>query len=187
MDQGARLGWEQNDAYQHWIEVYIKRILFGVLLGIGLLFAFYAYASPNITHPTTFKENEFHLYEQGYLQNGVIYRLNVPDTPKPVYAKTVKTTGKVTGGFCSCVTFARQITGFTGKVGAAKNWPVNSYEANVGSVVKTNESNYGHVAIITGITETEIILNEANYVTCKHTIGRKLPINSPLIVGFWKP
>lgn len=95
-----------------------------------------------------------------------------------------KTLKRVTN-FCSCVTFAESQTGFAGPVGAAKNWPINSIWPVVGGVVVTYESSLGHVAVIKAVIGNMLILDEANYVRCTHTTTRELPIDSPLIKGFW--
>ncbi len=87
-------------------------------------------------------------------------------------------------GFCSCVTFVKGITGVQESVGAARNWKINSTFPQVGGVVVTNESYYGHVAYIVAINGNTMTLVEANYIPCKKS-ERKMAIDDPRIKGFW--
>lgn len=93
---------------------------------------------------------------------------------------------KVSFDPCSCVSFVKAVTGYNKPVGMAKNFPINSKWASIGSVVVTNESPSGHVAIVIGIEGNYLILNEANWLTCQRG-KRKLPIDDPSILGFWTP
>lgn len=88
---------------------------------------------------------------------------------------------------CSCVSFAKSRTGYNKPVGNAKNWPVNALFPTLGSVVVINTGRYepGHVAIIIGFEGNDMILEEANYVNCKYTSGRRLKIDDPSIIGFY--
>ena len=70
-------------------------------------------------------------------------------------------------------------------MGQAKYWPVNESTPQIGEIVILNESTYGHVALITDIKNGNLILDEANWIPCEHTIGRKLNINNPDILGYW--
>ncbi len=87
-------------------------------------------------------------------------------------------------GFCSCVTFVKRITGVQESVGAARNWKINSTFPQVGGVVVTKESSYGHVAYIEAIDGNIMTLVEANYIPCKKS-ERKMAIDDPRIKGFW--
>lgn len=112
-----------------------------------------------------------------------------PIKPKAKYAgpnkpATVKT--NLAGGFCSCVSFSRAVTGFNQTVGFARNWPRNSIDPVVGGVLIENISKAGHVSVITGFTDAGIVVKEANYRRCSLTSGRIIPYNSPTIIGFWK-
>jgi hypothetical protein len=115
------------------------------------------------------------------LSNNVAYKPNPPSEyipPPPVRPRT--------GNYCSCVNYVKALTGFSQSIGYARNWPINSSTPFVGAVVVTSEGPYGHVAVITAITEDGfLILDEANYSPCRHTTGRHLSVDSPLILGYW--
>ncbi len=85
---------------------------------------------------------------------------------------------------CSCVYFAKAITGYNKTVGAARNWPINTKIPLVGEVVVTKESYTGHVIVITAVRPGEIDIVEGNYLHCKAT-QRTLPLTDPLIKGYW--
>lgn len=113
-----------------------------------------------------------------YLHNGVYY-YQAPIRPKP-QIKIVKP--KV--GYCSCVLYAKAITGYREVVGYAKNWPKNSETPQVGGVIITNESYAGHVGVITQVQEDSITITEANYRKCQVT-ERTISITSTVIKGYW--
>lgn len=69
--------------------------------------------------------------------------------------------------------------------GFARTYPINSQVPKIGGVVVTRESSRGHVAIITGIEDGYLVLEEANYITGWITDSRKLAITSPLIKGYY--
>ena len=54
-----------------------------------------------------------------------------------------------------CVAFAKRFTGYTGdKIsGQAKNTEINSDVPQLGAIVRTSESQAGHVAVVIEITE----------------------------------
>ncbi len=87
-------------------------------------------------------------------------------------------------GFCSCVTFVKRLTGYDQVVGAAKNWPTNSEQPQVGGVVVLNESKVGHVAYITAVGQDSFTVAEANYISCEKS-NRVISLNDPAIMGFW--
>lgn len=89
------------------------------------------------------------------------------------------------GNFCSCVLFAKAMTGYNIPVGNARNWPKNSKVPVVGGVVITNESKAGHVAVITKVNPDSIEVVEANYVRCRKGT-RQISLNSPVILGYWR-
>lgn len=111
----------------------------------------------------------------------VVYERYVPSPPK------LSPKPRPLGNACSCVNTAKSLTGYAEPVGMARNWPINSLVPVIGGVVVTNESSVGHTAYISDIVSGELILAEGNYQKCKFTFGRKLAINSSLILGFWKP
>ncbi len=87
--------------------------------------------------------------------------------------------------FCSCVQFAKELTGYDKVVGAAKNWPINATIPSVGGVVILNEGNVGHIAFITSIGLNSFTIVEANYQSCRKTT-RTLLLTNPDIRGYWK-
>jgi surface antigen len=100
--------------------------------------------------------------------------------------KTAKTGSKVPStSYCSCVLFAKSLTGYSKLVGNAINWPKNSKVPMVGGVVVTNESRAGHVAVITAVRDGEFDIVEANYSRCRKGV-RTLKINNPVILGYWQ-
>jgi hypothetical protein len=121
-------------------------------------------------------------------QNNVAYKPNpppeesAPPKPRPLVHASV---------YCSCVNYVKALTGFSTTIGLARNWPINSSTPEIGGVVITTESrpgtSTGHVAYIRDVQDGFLILNEANYVSCRQTTGRKLAIDSPLIIGYWNP
>lgn len=89
---------------------------------------------------------------------------------------------------CSCVSWAKYKTGFSQSIGAAHNWPVNSDQPAEGAVIITYESGLGHVGIVSHWDDTYVYLgSEANFTRCRISYGRKLPINSKVIKGYWIP
>lgn len=112
-----------------------------------------------------------------------------PKPPTQVKAGNTQAVGKVPTGYssCSCVSYAKYKTGFTQSVGKARNWPTNSDTPSEGAVIITYESSLGHVGIVSHWDATNVYLeSEANYSRCKMTYGRAIPIDSPLIKGYWK-
>jgi len=89
--------------------------------------------------------------------------------------------------YCSCVLFARARSGINvGRIGLAKNHPINSREPKPGSIVVTKESSAGHVAYVTAVTDTEIVIEEANYHRCQKGT-RTLSKTSSVIRGYFSP
>lgn len=88
---------------------------------------------------------------------------------------------------CSCVSYARWFTGiYTGSIGVARNHPINRQDPVIGAIMVTRESGAGHVMGVTGYDDTYVYFSEANYTRCQ--VGtRKLPLNSSLIRGYYKP
>lgn len=107
----------------------------------------------------------------------------VPPPPKVVPVKYTSAAA------CSCVIFVKSITGYTGSVGAAKNWPINSNVPVVGGVIVfkgTIDNPYGHVAYIEGIEGNIIHIYQSNYDRCR--INRDtVDLSDPGIKGFWQP
>jgi len=154
-----------------------------ILLLIALLCWLIPYpASANIKHePLIF--SEWSLTEPAYVTRPYYeeFRQAPPKKTPPTW-----TNGTVSNGYnpCSCVSFAKYKTGYTASVGNARNWPVNT-TTQIGAVVVTYESAAGHVGIVTDVQDGYIIISEANYSRCKVTHGRRLPVGSNLIKGFY--
>jgi len=88
---------------------------------------------------------------------------------------------------CSCVEWVKAQKGIKRSMGDAYEWDTPYDKPFVGAVVVTRESDLGHVGIVTDVNLDEgyIVISEKNYAPCTVTHGRKLPINSPLIEGYW--
>lgn len=82
-----------------------------------------------------------------------------------------------------CVPWARE---YSGKpvYGVAKWIIPNSQDPAVGGVMLTNESGYGHVAVVTSINGDSIEVMERNYVSGWIT-KRQIPKNSSVIRGYF--
>ena len=100
---------------------------------------------------------------------------------------TPKSSAPSSGSACSCVLYAKALTGYSQSVGPARRWPKNSGQPVVGGVVVTNESRAGHVAVITAVDGDTLTLVEANYSRCRVTVGRQINANNPMVLGFWTP
>jgi hypothetical protein len=88
---------------------------------------------------------------------------------------------------CSCVSFAKALTGHLGETwGNAGNIQPNTTKPQIGFLVLLNEGTYGHVAVIQSIVGDTIIIRESNYIPCK-TGTRTLHISDPQIRGFRNP
>ena len=113
-----------------------------------------------------------------------------PETAQILYEEWL-ITEKIKGvkEACSCVLFAKKLTGYNKSVGYAKNWPVNSKTPVVGGVVITNESSSGsyqtgHVAYILKIEGETMTLIEGNYKRCQKST-RTMNIDDKKIIGYW--
>lgn len=134
---------------------------------------------------------------------GPIRPVELPEKPKPKPVSpninTLTTEGKspaleFKSGFYQCVVYIRKITGDIRVAGRAMTIKPETQVPEVGAVVLTKESlpgtNSGHVALVKGIVDGNLILEEANYTSSKIgnvTVGRELPIDSPLIRGYLIP
>ena len=94
---------------------------------------------------------------------------------------------KTKGNACSCVAFAQSLGLKLSGYGLAKNYPAPGKIPASSGFVATYESrpgtNTGHLAFYI-LNGEYLILTEANYVGCRITSGRRLPVNSPLIRGY---
>ena len=97
--------------------------------------------------------------------------------------KANKLVGKYGG---QCVTFARNYTKATPEivVGMAKKVSTNTTTPEIGAIVKTNESKFGHLAVVIAITdETETVV-ESNYHWNEVISIRQISLTDPRIVGY---
>lgn len=113
--------------------------------------------------------------------------------PKKKLTKKQQNNSSITfkSGVYQCVVYARKITGNPEVKGTAKNIVPNTQVPAVGAVVLTKESlpgTYtGHAAVVVAVTGDSIVLEEANYFRGGKTnvsVGRTLPLDSPLIRGY---
>ncbi len=86
----------------------------------------------------------------------------------------------------ACVTFARNFTQATPDVvgGMARNVATNTTTPEIGAIVKTNESRFGHLAVVIGLTDDTETVVESNY-HWNGVIGiREISLTDPKIVGY---
>lgn len=90
--------------------------------------------------------------------------------------------------YCNCKAFLEASGIILPKVGnnGVKAIKPTHTKPFIGAVVITMEGPLGHVAHVDDIVDNYLILNEANYVRCQQTKGRKLSIDSALILGYYK-
>lgn len=141
-----------------------------------LLLASVGWVAPLKTSAQAESKNLVFKYEST-TEPQVVYRPYKSEIPKVV--KVVKTKS-----YCSCVLYARSLTGYGSSVGNARNWPKNVAYPVVGGVVITNESRAGHVGVITWVNGDTFGIAEANYSRCQKGT-RSLNINNPVILGYW--
>jgi hypothetical protein len=109
----------------------------------------------------------------------------VADTPPPmVIAKAKSLVGTYAG---ECVAFIKAVFGREDFGGIARDIQPNATEPEPGEIVLLNESELGHVALVTEVGEDTITLCESNYeqrglVSCGRTLDKK----SPTIRGYYK-
>lgn len=99
--------------------------------------------------------------------------------------KAQKEVGRYGG---ACVTFARIFTGAAPDVvgGMARNVQVSTTTPEIGEIVKTNESRFGHLAVVIGIDDDNLTVVESNYRWDGIIDIRALPATDPKIVGYLK-
>ena len=123
------------------------------------------------------------VYENQVLHNSPGY----PDVEGYVLSIEIKQVkrrpDKGQGYACNCVLWAQanglQVSGY----GAARNYPVFYKEPQAAGFVVTLEGPLGHMARYVRDGEW-LIIDEANYIKCTVTYGRRLHISSPLIKGY---
>lgn len=104
---------------------------------------------------------------------------------KKIRANQAKSVVSNQGPVCSCVSWVNWKYGTNLKTldGYARSIPTNSKEPAMAGFVITRESWAGHVGryILDG---DYLVLTESNYSKCRVTVGRRLSIFSPLIIGY---
>lgn len=86
-----------------------------------------------------------------------------------------------------CTTAVRNFLGLGADEiqGLAKNNEPNSENPEVGSVIITDESKYGHVGVVLYFTDTTVTFYESNVPMGSEIAGiRTLQLNDPRIVGY---
>lgn len=69
--------------------------------------------------------------------------------------------------------------------GLAKNNEKNTDFAEIGAIIITNESWYGHVGVVLSVTDSKVTIYESNVPLGSERAGiRVLNINDPRIVGY---
>lgn len=97
--------------------------------------------------------------------------------------KAKKLKGKYGG---QCVVFARNfVKSAPGTIkGMAKNVPTNSDIPTVGAIIKTNESKYGHLAVVIAINNGTLTLIESNYNWNQRIGIREISVTDSRIKGY---
>lgn len=96
------------------------------------------------------------------------------------------TTTRIVPIECSCVCYARELTGIdVGSIIWAKNHPINSLVPVVGAIVVWKDGGTGHLAGVVSINgDGTITIKEANFSKCAVTI-RTIPILGSGIDGYY--
>lgn len=68
--------------------------------------------------------------------------------------------------------------------GIAKYIPTNSDEPRIGAVIKTSESDDGHVGVVLSFTESRIVVAESNYKGDERFGIREISRQNPQIEGY---
>lgn len=163
------------------LEVSIKKFLLGICVALGILFAYYAYA-----HTSSFP-----VYATvDYQANTIFNTPGIPDYDAYLQwerSSTHQTQSHVSYSVrCSCVLYAKSLTGYNQSVGLAKNWPVNSTVPTLGAVVVFGGA-IGHVGVIAEIGSGEFRLDESNYSRCQIMHDRWVSSLDSRILGYWVP
>jgi hypothetical protein len=131
---------------------------------------------------------------QTYDEVKIVNPTAVLSTPNPQVVATAYESYKLTvaadklqgkyGG--QCVTFAREFTGATPDVvgGLARNVQTSTTTPEIGAIVKTDESRFGHLAVVIGMDGDTLTVVESNYHWNERIDIRELPATDPKIVGY---
>lgn len=148
---------------------------------LGVILSFFLYrmlmhrTAAMFAYKSYYTQAELEEYEKSVLKGDIIV------------AEELYKARKVPKNFnpCSCVSYARYKAQATfGPIGMAKNLIPNSQSPEVGAIVITSESRFGHQAYVTEVWADEIVVEEANYQPCKVT-KRTIKRDSPLIRGYY--
>lgn len=83
----------------------------------------------------------------------------------------------------NCVMYAKYVLGHSGALGVAKDIKPNTQTPVVGGIVLTSEGQFGHVAVILEVSDTSLLVTEANYIP--DTIStRSIQLDDPSIRGY---
>ncbi|MGH7249410.1 MAG: CHAP domain-containing protein [Minisyncoccia bacterium] len=131
-------------------------------------------------------------YDEAKITNpSTVYSQPEPDEVSRAYESWLLTqqAEKLKGRYGGpCVTFARNFTKATPAdvSGMAKNVPTNTTTPEVGEIVKTNESHFGHLAVVIEMDEDSLTVVESNY-HWNGVIGiRQISLTDPNIIGYIK-
>ena len=129
-----------------------------------------------------------------YEEAKIVNPTNVYESPSPARLAEIKKSLELTtkakrlvgkyGG--SCVTFARNFSGATPDVvgGMAIKVRTNTTTPEVGEIIKTNESPYGHLGIIIAIDDDTLTVVDSNYGWDGIIHIRTINIQNPIILGY---
>lgn len=105
----------------------------------------------------------------------------VPPLPPPS-----NKANQTTRNACYCLAWAKARAGIGVSAYAARYHPINSAVPAAWGLVLTYESGLGHAAYyVLDHTGEWLVLEEANYVRCTVTVGRRLHISDPRIRGYY--
>ena len=169
----------------------IKKFFLGLLVALGILFAYYAYASSNLQPPPRSNETLAFDYNKNTLFNSPGYpnleeydAFQERERQTEIRKSKATVTGLNSNIRCSCVLYAKWYADISlPPIGLAKYWPRNSSQPTIGGVVVFSGTT-GHVAVILDFTSETLTIQESNYHRCQigsRTISR-LQTN---ILGFY--
>ncbi len=97
--------------------------------------------------------------------------------------KAKKLVGRYGG---QCVTFARNFTQASSTIvsGVAKNVQTNTTTPEIGAIVKTNESRFGHLAVLISMDGNTGTVVDSNYGWNGIIRIREIQLDDPKIVGY---
>ena len=193
----------------HWtvnkLDIPVRRKLLAALVAVFLVAAYQptAYADESQSIGMSVVDNSVDYYSKPLITSTVV----TPEPAKEVikvskkaksiqsytslYPSSVTTSNGYTRGYCTAYVASIR-TDLPGNLGDARYWLSRAVsdglstgrKPEVGSVVQTSESKWGHVAIVIAIDEDQITIREMNYVHWNVISTRVISVNSPTIRGF---